>query len=288
MQFKIQLPKNFQSKTVKELLEGDWLVPRKVRHFLRTRKGVLVNQKPLKWHEKVQALDIIELQIEDSDYQFSKIPFGDAAFADILYEDEHFVIVNKPENMKTHGNQPNELALQNHVSKKLMQQVFVVHRLDMATSGVVLFAKNPFVLPILGRMLEQKKIKRQYLALVDGKVNQAFTINKGIGKHRNDKRKRVVDIKNGQTAITHITPVKQFKKSTLVNCDLETGRTHQIRVHLENNGTPIIGDPLYHPKPKGRLMLHAQVIEFTHPFSQEIIKMATNSKTFDKNLSALK
>ncbi|MDR1568428.1 MAG: RluA family pseudouridine synthase [Streptococcaceae bacterium] len=277
MEFQIRLPENFNKKSVKGLLEEDWLVPRKVRHFLRTRGDIKRNGIPLRWQDIIEAHDVITITLLDSDYNYQAILFGNPKLVEILYEDEHLIIVNKPAGMKTHGNHLEEIALQNHVTAYLNAQVFVVHRLDMETSGAVLFAKNPFVLPILNRLLEKKKIKREYLALVNGSFKTATTINRKIGRHRHDRRKRIIDSRGGKIAITHVKPLKVSRGKSLVSCQLETGRTHQIRVHLAAIGFPIIGDPLYHPKPVGRLMLHAQKLTLVHPFTTEVIEVISPS-----------
>ncbi|MBS7577935.1 MULTISPECIES: RluA family pseudouridine synthase [unclassified Enterococcus] len=284
MELTIKLPESFQTKTIKTLLEIDWLVPRKVRHLLRTRKAVTVNSMPIKWHEMVKANDLIGLSFEKDDYPERMIPFGNPKYVEVLYEDQYLIIVNKPEHLKTHGNQPNEIALQNHVAAYLNQMAFVVHRLDMETSGAVLFAKNQFILPILGRLLEQRSIKRTYLALVEGQISEPFTIDDKIGRDRHDRRKRVISPNSGQAAITHIQPIQAFNKQSLVQCQLETGRTHQIRVHLSSKGYPIVGDPLYHPMPKGRLMLHAKSLSLPHPFLQTNITAMAQSQTFNEHL----
>ena len=135
------------------------------------------------------------------------------------HQDEHIIIVNKPEGMKTHANEPTELALLNHVSAYVGNTCYVVHRLDKETSGAVLFAKNPFILPILNRLLENKEISREYWSLVQGaflKKRQIYTDK--IGRDRHDRRKRLVDNKNGQYAETHISKLKEFENKTLVSC----------------------------------------------------------------------
>lgn len=160
MKFTITLPANSPTKTVKELLEEDWLVPRKVRHFIRTRKGILVNGKFCHFQEQVRGNDEITLVIEDNDYPKRAIQLGNKKLITVLYEDEHLIIVNKPAGMKTHPNQPDETdTLLNHLAAYLSpdNQPHVVHRLDKETSGAILFAKNQFILPILGRMLEKKR-----------------------------------------------------------------------------------------------------------------------------------
>ena len=145
----------------------------------------------------------------------------------------------------------------------------MVHRLDKETSGVVLFAKNPLVLPILGRMLENKQIFRRYQARVWGKLTQDQTIAKKIGRDRHDRRKRIIDPRNGQSAVTHVTIAHTQQKTTDVYCVLDTGRTHQIRVHLASIGHPVVGDPLYQNKPAPRLLLHGYELHLEHPFTKE-------------------
>lgn len=273
MDYTLTLPQTQTEITIRELLENEWLVPRKVRHFLRIRKGVQLNGTVAMFHQVVQAGDQITLSLEASDYQFKEVSLGDARYVKVLFEDEHLIIVNKPFGIKTHPNQPDETdTLLNHVAAYLatkQQQPFVVHRLDKETSGAILFAKNPFVLPILGRLLEQKLIYRRYQALVHGQLTQNITIRKKIGRDRHDRRKRVIDPKGGQLAITHVQVVQVKAQTTQVYCVLETGRTHQIRVHLASLGHPIVGDPLYQPKKAPRLMLHAFEMHFLHPFTKE-------------------
>lgn len=274
----MRLPENFSTMTVKELLENEWLVPRKVRHFLRTRKNVKINGETAAFHFPVQAGDCVTLTFEETDYVRPAIHWGKATRVTVLYEDEHLMIVNKPYGIKTHPNQPQETdTLLNHVAAYLAEKnqvPYVVHRLDKETSGAIVFAKNPFVLPILGRLLETKQIYRQYQAIVSGHFNQKEqTINQPIGRDRHDRRKRRIDPQKGDPAITHVQVVQALSNNqTAVTCVLETGRTHQIRVHLASEGHPIIGDPLYNPKSQAaRLMLHASQLHLRHPFTKKQI-----------------
>ena len=270
MDFTITLPKNQKTMTIRDLLEKEWLVPRKVRHFLRTRKDVQLNGSVAMFHQEVQAGDTISLHLEESDYTYQEVVFGDASLVDVLYEDEHLIVVNKPYGIKTHPNQPDEDdTMFNHLAAYLNDRPYVVHRLDKETSGALLFAKNPFVLPILGRLLEEKQIYRRYQAIVHGRLTKDQTIRQKIGRDRHDRRKRVVDPKNGQMAITHVTVEKINERTTNITCVLETGRTHQIRVHLAHLGFPIVGDSLYQNKPAKRLMLHASEMHLVHPFTKE-------------------
>ena len=287
MKFTFTLPDSLPQMTVKQLLEEQLLIPRKIRHFLRIKKHILINQREVHWNEIVNPGDVCQLTFDEEDYPKKEISWGNPNLIQELYQDQHLIIVNKPEGMKTHGNQPNEIALLNHVSAYVGQTCYVVHRLDMETSGLVLFAKNPFILPILNRLLEKKEISREYWALVDGHINSKELVFKDkIGRDRHDRRKRIVDTKNGQYAETHVSRLKQFpNKTTLVRCKLKTGRTHQIRVHLSHHKHPILGDPLYNSKGKSnRLMLHAFRLSFTHPLTLEKLSFTALSDTFEREI----
>lgn len=191
--------------------------------------------------------------------------------------------------MKTHGNEPTEIALLNHVSAYVGQTCYVVHRLDMETSGAILFAKNPFILPILNRLLEDKVIYRDYLALCQGQLRKIdWTITDKIGRDRHDRRKRVVDNRKGQGALTQVRLLKTLGKNSLVSCRLQTGRTHQIRVHLSHHGHALIGDPLYSRVAAPRLMLHAQKLSLTHPLTLEEISVEARSESFENVLKHMK
>ena len=285
MQFTITIPHGLPEMTVKELLEEHFLIPRKIRHFLRIKKHVLVNQQPINWQSRIHPADAIALIFDEEDYPEKSILMGKANLVEELYQDEHIIIVNKPEGIKTHANEPTELALLNHVSAYVGNTCYVVHRLDKETSGAVLFAKNPFILPILNRLLENKEISREYWALVQGaflKKRQIYTDK--IGRDRHDRRKRLVDNKNGQYAETQVTKLKEIGNNTLIKCQLKTGRTHQIRVHLAHHGHPIVGDPLYNPQKAKRLMLHAHRLTFTHPFTLEKISVEVSTQRFENGL----
>ena len=287
MQFTFTLPSSLPQMTVKQFLEEQLLIPRKIRHFLRIKKSILINQKQVHWNEMVKPGDICQLTFDEEDYPPKEILWGKPDLVQEIYQDQHLIVVNKPEGMKTHGNQPDEIALLNHVSAYVGQTCYVVHRLDMETSGLVLFAKNPFILPILNRLLEKKEIAREYWALVEGQVGSKELIFRDkIGRDRHDRRKRVVDAKSGQYAETQVSRLKQFpNKTSLVRCKLKTGRTHQIRVHLSHHKYPILGDPLYYSKSKtSRLMLHAFRLSFTHPLTLEKLSFTALSDTFEREL----
>lgn len=289
MQFTISIPKNFPAMTVKEALEDYFLIPRKIRHFLRTKKHVRVNNQTVNWQSPIVAGDLLELRFDTEDYPEKRLPLGDATLVEELYQDEHLIIVNKPEGMKTHGNEPTEIALLNHVSSYVGQTCYVVHRLDMETSGAILFAKNPFILPILNRLLEDKRISREYLALCQGHPKQDnMTVRHKLGRDRYDRRKRIVDSRKGKAAITHVRLLEKIGPNSMVACQLETGRTHQIRVHLAYEGHALLGDPLYSKKSAPRLMLHAQKLSLTHPFTLEDIHVTARSASFEHYIEHMK
>ena len=288
MQYQITIPQSLPEMTVKELLEQQLLIPRKIRHFLRTKKHVTVNDRSVNWQSLVRPGDLLLLTFDREDYPSKEILAGNPKLVDCLYEDQHLIIVNKPEGMKTHPNAPDETALLNHVSSYVGQTCYVVHRLDKETSGAILFAKNPFILPIINRLLEERKVSRTYLALCHGNCpKDSWTITDPIGRHRHDRRKRIVEHHKGRPAVTHIELVKKMQTACLLSCRLETGRTHQIRVHLAHHGLPIIGDPLYSQHKACRLMLHAQSIQLIHPLTLEKLEIEAPSPRFDRLLTSM-
>ena len=285
MKFTIKLPTDLKEMSVEALLINEWLVPKKQRHFLRTKRHLLINGDIANFSHQVEGDDQITVIFDSEDFPAKSLSFGDQILGRslILYEDEHLVIANKPENMKTHGNDANEFALQNHVAAACNQTVYVVHRLDFETSGAVLFAKNPFVLPILDHMLRERQIHRTYQALCAGQVKQdKMIIDQPIGTDRHDKKRRVVVSRGGQRAVTHVLVLKRLATETLVQCQLETGRTHQIRVHLSSLDHAILGDAVYRGRKASRLMLHAKHLELRHPFTQEIIRVTATSESFER------
>jgi len=287
MQYSIKLSENFSKKTIRQLLEEDWLVPRKVRHFLRIRNNVLVNHKRRMFQSEIRANDLITLIFEASDYPETKILLGEKKEIEVLYEDEHLIIVNKPQGIKTHPNQPSEKnTLLNYLATLLAEEnkiPYVVHRLDKETGGAILFAKNQFVLPILGRMFERREIHRKYQAVVCGNVvPKQFTIDQKIGRSFHDCRKRIIDHKNGVKAITHVNVVDKNPEKSQLEITLETGRTHQIRVHLANIKHPIMGDKIYNPKKmRQNLQLNASELWLKHPFSKEKVHVFAKNEKLD-------
>jgi 23S rRNA pseudouridine1911/1915/1917 synthase len=275
--FTIQIPKDWANYSLQELFYTVWQAPKKQTHTLRMEKRVKLNQQDPKWTEKLNVNDILEIHFfTDQDFPVEPAYYDLA----VLYEDDHLLIVNKPANMDTHPNSDEQNdTLTNAVayylqSKGEFRAVKHVHRLDRHTTGTVLFAKHPFIGSILDGMLEKRKIKRTYLAITQGILpNKKGTINKPIGRDRHHATRRRVS-PTGQKAITHyeVLQVDQRRKLSLVKCQLDTGRTHQIRVHFSSINHPLAGDELYNGKPLfQRQALHAVKLEFTHPFTGEDI-----------------
>lgn len=273
--FELVVPREYELLTIDELFREVWQAPKKWIHHIRMKKEALINGEIANWTSPLKEHDRILIKI------FQDIDFGVVPSyyeVEILYEDDHLLIVQKPAGMKTHPNHPEQTdTLANAIafylqSKGELRAIQHIHRLDKDTSGVILFAKHALIGAMLDRMLEERKIKRTYSALVHGIIKQRKgTIDAPIGRDRHHPTKRRVS-PNGQKAVTHYEVVEKGKGQTLVKCQLATGRTHQIRVHLSHLGFPIVGDPLYGKKEdKGRLALHAERLQFTHPITLEII-----------------
>ena len=182
----------------------------------------------------------------------------------------------------------NEIALLNHVSAYVGQNLLCRSSSGHGNQWLGSLCKKSFYpSPFSIAYWQKKEISREYWAQVDGHINSKELVFKDkIGRDRHDRRKRIVDTKNGQYAETHVSRLKQLpNKTSLIRCKLKTGRTHQIRVHLSHHNFPILGDPLYNSKSRtSRLMLHAFRLSFTHPLTLEKLSFTTLSDTFEKEL----
>ena len=252
---------------------------------LMDNDNILVNGKKVKNSYKVSNNDeiIIIDDEEEINIKAENIPI------DIIYEDDDLLVVNKPSGMVVHpapGNYSGTLvnALM-YKSKNLSTlngefRPGIVHRIDKDTSGLLIVAKNDKAHAILSDELKEKQIKRKYIALVDGIINHdTGTIDAPIGRDINDRKKMAVTNINSKEAITHFTVIDRLNKATLLECILDTGRTHQIRVHMKYINHPIINDPVYNKNLYGDFgqMLHAKEIEFIHPSTKEKMKFTCDA-----------
>ncbi len=263
-------PKDYSQTSVDKLMRK-LLIPRKWRHFLRTENKILVNGKYLPLNFLVKAGDKIDIYLDQVESEQQTYP-ASGKLPEIIYEDSDVLVINKPAGQKTHPNLNETNTALNDCATYLGYSPYIVHRLDMLTNGLLLVAKNPAVVPILNRQLTNKTLHREYLAWVNksSKLKQSGTISFPIGHDPNDQRKRMVH-PAGQKAITHYEIVKEYENKVLVKLTLETGRTHQIRVHLAALNAPIIGDPLYNSNYHDgkKLQLTAYQLTFMRPFKFE-------------------
>ncbi|RDU23049.1 RluA family pseudouridine synthase [Anaerosacchariphilus polymeriproducens] len=239
--------------------------------------NVSVNDKIVKSNYKLNANDLIVIQVPDN--QEPEILPEDISL-DILYEDQDLLIVNKPKGMVVHPSA-------GHYTKTLVNAVLfhckndlsgingvlrpgIVHRIDMDTTGALIVCKNDFSHNSIAAQLKEHTITRKYRAIVYGVIKEdEGVIDAPIGRHPIDRKKMAVNEKNGKHAVTHYKIIKRFKDTTYIECQLETGRTHQIRVHMASIQHPLLGDQLYgHTRKNTKLLgqtLHAMTIGFIHP-----------------------
>lgn len=250
------------------------------------KKGnVLLNGQIPKRHHMVSAGETVEITVpqpEESAILAEDIPLN------IVYEDKHLLVVNKPQGMVTHpapGNYTGTLvnALLAHCDDLSgiggVLKPGIVHRLDKGTSGLLLVAKTDDAHRKLAKQFKDKSTRRVYLALVDGNVElDNGTVALSIGRSVRDRKKMAVkfDDESSREAVTHYKVIKRFGDFTLLECRLDTGRTHQIRVHLSYIGHPILGDEKYGTKGKFKMpMLHAAMIGFTHPATKKFMEFSS-------------
>jgi 23S rRNA pseudouridine1911/1915/1917 synthase len=207
---------------------------------------------------------------------------------DVVFEDSDVIVINKPQGMVVHpapGHTDGTLvnALLAHCGDSLSgiggeKRPGIVHRIDKMTSGLIIAAKNDFAHISLTKQLAERTLLREYTAIVHGRIKtDSKTIDAPIGRHHIDRKRQAVTDKNSRSAVTHIEVVTVYDKFTHIRCRLETGRTHQIRVHLAHIGHPVVGDVVYGRKKTefGLLgqALHAQRLEFSHPRSGETVRL---------------
>lgn len=262
------------------------------------KKGqILVNDAPTTNRYQVKPNDQVIIKLPDPvaiDVQPEKMDL------DIVYEDDDVIVVNKPQGMVVHpapGHDHGTLVngLLAHTPLATINGELrpgIVHRIDKDTSGLLMVAKNDQALVSLSRQLKDKTNQRKYWAIVHGNIKEdTGTINAPIGRSKKDRKKMAIN-EEGRPAVTHFKVLERFGEYTLIECQLETGRTHQIRVHLKYIGHPVAGDPLYGPrktlKGKGQF-LHAKLLGFKHPRTgEEMVFEADPPAIFQTTLKKLR
>lgn len=255
---------------------------------LLKEERILLNGKPAKASTKLKAGDVLSLDLPAPvalDVEPEDIPL------DIIYEDQDVLIVNKPKGMVVHpaaGHAQGTLvnAVMYHCGSELssingVMRPGIVHRIDMNTTGLLVVCKNDQAHKSLAAQMKVHSITRRYVAIVIGNLREdEGTVDAPLGRSKKDRKKQAIDELNGRPAVTHYHVLERFGGAyTLVQCTLETGRTHQIRVHMASIGHPLLGDELYGPKKcpfdlQGQC-LHAQVLGFIHPRTGEYVEFSS-------------
>lgn len=262
---------------------------------------VSVNGKVVKANYKTQAGDEVALQVPDMqplDIKPEEIPL------DILYEDEWLMVVNKPKDMVVHpsaGHMEGTLvnAVMAHCGEHLsgingVLRPGIVHRIDKDTTGALLICKEDGAHRDLAEQLKEHSIKRRYRAVVQGNIKEdEGTVDAPVGRHPIDRKKMAINHKNGKKAVTHYKVLERFGNATYIECRLETGRTHQIRVHMASLGHPLLGDTVYgsskNPYHLQGQALHAMILGFRHPVTGEYLEFtAPLPEYFEKLLDKLR
>ncbi len=250
--------------------------------------NVTVDGKKVKANHKLKIGQNIEINLPEAKQLDVK---AEDIELDIVYEDEHMLVVNKPQNMVVHpaaGNFEGTLvnALMHHCGESLsgingVIRPGIVHRIDKDTSGLLLVAKDDATHIGLSEQIKEHSLTRKYIAIVHGNFkNDEGTVDAPIGRHPTDRKKMCITEKNSKNAVTHYKVLQRFMEYTLVECKLETGRTHQIRVHMASLGHPVMGDKTYGVKKEkynlsGQL-LHAKIVGFIHPITKEYMEFETD------------
>ncbi len=275
-QISIKVLKKQNGLTIKEYLKSMHVGRGKIEE-IRVNKSVFLNDEQVNLETLLNEGDILKFLINE---KIDVAPFDDCQL-DVLYEDEHVLIVNKPSGYLIHSDGDTttptlcSLVANYYYEHKIFRPVRYIHRLDLETTGIVLFAKDFLSEAKLHADMERHLIKREYIGIATNKFkNLEGKIDSPIGKDRhNSKRMRVS--KSGQKAVTYYRVLDNYKGLSLVNFTLETGRTHQIRVHMTSINHPLLGDSLYGRSSEiiSRVALHSSKITFFHPISGELISI---------------
>ena len=291
------VPEEFQGERIdKYLSEACCGLTRSYLQKLLKSQLVEVDGKAVKNSYRVSAGETVELEVPEAvepEIEAEPIPL------DILYEDKDIILINKPKGMVVHpaaGHYSQTLVngLMYHCRGELsgingVMRPGIVHRIDMDTTGVLIVCKNDFAHNSIAEQLKVHSITRKYYAIVHGVIGEdEGTVDAPIGRHPVDRKKMSSNYKNGKHAVTHYRVLERFKQFTYVECQLETGRTHQIRVHMASLNHPLLGDSVYGPskcpfKLQGQT-LHAGVLGIIHPRTGEYMEFSAPLPEYFENL----
>lgn len=273
---------NSDGKEIKQVLKSELNISSRLLTKLKKQEAVLLNGKYAKNHTIVKSGDVIQIIMVEPENQFEPqdIPLN------IVYEDIDVIIINKQPGIvvhptKSHPTNTIANALAYYLKEKEINcRIRFVNRLDMDTSGLLIIAKNAFTHHVISEQMQQDLVQKKYLTFVEGSLDyDEGTIDKPIYRPSDDAVKRVVDDR-GQRSVTKYKVVERFKDASLLEIELLTGRTHQIRVHLEHLGHPLIGDKLYGNSGNEHLIdrqaLHACYLKFYQPRFKNIVEISAS------------
>ena len=285
--FRFQVTEEYEDERIDKYMASliDSLSRSFIQKMMKEQK-VLVNNIPVKANYRLRAEDEICFTLPEAaepDIEAENIPL------DILYEDDDVLVVNKPKGMVVHpaaGHYSGTLvnAVMYHCRGSLsgingVMRPGIVHRIDRDTTGSLIICKNDNAHLSIAAQLKDHTIVRRYRAIVHGVIREEeLCINSPVGRHPTDRKKMAAGVRNGKEAVTHIKVLERFRAYTYIECRLETGRTHQIRVHMDSIGHPLLGDTVYGnrkyslPNVLQGQTLHAMTLGFIHPVSGEYVE----------------
>lgn len=275
------VPVEKAGSTLEEVLTGPMGISRRMIQRLTRAAGVLLNGRPPYLKRRVSPGEEVAVRVATE--EDPGLPPVEMELA-IVYEDEHLLVIDKPAGLLVHPVRPSgEATLAHGITHHLLQmgvrtRVRPVHRLDRDTSGLLMVAKHAYVHQALDRQLRERGLRRRYLAFVEGsEISDEGVIDAPIGSHPRDPNLRAVVPAPGDRAVTRFRLRERYGGAALLEVELETGRTHQIRVHMAHVGHPLIGDVRYGASPRalGRQALHAASLSFRHPLTGNVIELSS-------------